>query len=59
MSDTIDRELGDADAPEHLSMGIDPYERNWMRASVLLLVVFFASRWTSGEAPQPGSRPES
>lgn len=27
---------------ERLSMGIDPYERNWMRLSVALLVGFFA-----------------
>ncbi len=26
-----------------LTMGIDPYERNWMRASVLILVVFFTT----------------
>ncbi len=31
-----------------LSMGIDPYERNWMRASVLLLVVFFITVTISG-----------
>lgn len=26
---------------EHLTMGIDPYEKNWMRVSILLLAVFF------------------
>lgn len=26
-----------------LTMGIDPYERNWMRLSIALLVVFFAT----------------
>lgn len=31
-------------------MGIDPYERNWMRLSVLLLVVFFATVSIAGFA---------
>ncbi len=46
--DTADTtgELGD----EHLTMGIDPYERNWMRASVALLVVFFATVSIAGFA---------
>jgi cytochrome c oxidase subunit 2 len=33
---------------EHLSMGIDPYEKNWMRASVILLVIFFATVTVAG-----------
>ncbi len=35
---------------EALTMGIDPYERNWMRLSVLLLVVFFATVSIAGFA---------
>lgn len=33
-----------------LSMGIDPYERNWMRFSAALLVVFFATVSIAGFA---------
>ena len=33
-----------------LTMGIDPYERNWMRLSILLLVVFFATVSIAGFA---------
>lgn len=36
--------------PERLTMGIDPYERNWMRASVLLLTVFFVTVTVAGFA---------
>ncbi len=36
-TDTIERPEADDD---HLTMGIDPWERNWMRFSVVLLVVF-------------------
>lgn len=37
-------------APEEskLEMGIDPYERNWIRLAILLLVVFFAIVSVSG-----------
>ena len=37
-SDTLEREQGPAD--DRLTMGIDPWERNWMRISVILLVAF-------------------
>ena len=33
-----------------LSMGIDPYEKNWMRLSVLLLVIFFVTVSVAGFA---------
>ena len=33
-----------------LEMGIDPFERNWIRVSILLLVVFFATVSISGFA---------
>lgn len=36
--------------PVVLSMGIDPYERNWMRFSVVLLIVFFATIAVAGFA---------
>lgn len=35
---------------EHLTMGIDPFERNWMRVSILLLVVFFVTVSIAGFA---------
>ena len=42
------------DTPEvpddQLTMGIDPFERNWMRFSILLLVAFFATVTISGFA---------
>ena len=34
----------------HLTMGIDPYERNWMRLSVALLVGFFLTVIVAGFA---------
>lgn len=37
------------DEPQ-LDMGIDPFERNWIRLSILLLVVFFATVSISGFA---------
>ena len=37
------------DEPE-LDMGIDPFERNWMRLSIVLLIVFFATVSISGFA---------
>lgn len=33
---------------DHLTMGIDPYERNWMRLSVALLVAFAATVTVAG-----------
>jgi len=39
---------GDDDAK--LTMGIDPYERNWMRLSIALLVVFFVTVSVAGFA---------
>jgi len=38
------------EAATKLTMGIDPYERNWMRASVLLLVFFFGTVCIAGFA---------
>jgi cytochrome c oxidase subunit 2 len=37
-------------APSKESAGIDPYERNWMRFSIVLLVVFFAAVTVAGFA---------
>jgi cytochrome c oxidase subunit 2 len=39
-NDTIERPEGPAD--EKLTMGIDPWEKNWMRVSAALLIVFAA-----------------
>lgn len=36
--------------PEKLTMGIDPWERNWMRFSIALLVVFAAAVTIAGFA---------
>jgi cytochrome c oxidase subunit 2 len=35
---------------EHLTMGIDPWEKNWMRVSILLLVVFAVAITVAGFA---------
>ena len=48
MSDTAGDLEGPAGRPT--SMGIDPYEKNWMRLSILLLVVFFATVSIAGFA---------
>lgn len=45
---TLEREHDPAD--EHLTMGIDPYEKNWMRVSIALLVVFAAAITIAGLA---------
>lgn len=45
---TLEREHDPAD--EHLTMGIDPYEKNWMRVSIALLVVFAAAITIAGFA---------
>lgn len=50
MTDVINESDGAGGSDEHLTMGIDPYERNWMRLSVLLLVVFFATVSVAGFA---------
>lgn len=47
-TDTTDADAGPPES--QLSMGIDPYERNWMRASVLLLVAFAATVTIAGFA---------
>jgi cytochrome c oxidase subunit 2 len=36
--------------PDHLTMGADPYEKNWMRLSVVLLLAFFATVTIAGFA---------
>lgn len=41
VTDAPDRPSGEPPA-ERLTMGIDPYEKNWMRVSILLLAIFFA-----------------
>ena len=51
MTDTIEAPgRGDGEPDEQLTMGIDPWERNWMRFSVILLVVFFAAVTIAGFA---------
>ncbi len=49
---TATTERGDEGPPSEseLSMGIDPYERNWMRFSVAMLVLFFVTVSVSGFA---------
>lgn len=47
-TDTTDADAGPPESK--LSMGIDPYERNWMRASALLLVAFAATITIAGFA---------
>ena len=37
-------------ADDQLTMGIDPYEKNWMRLSVALLTIFFATVSVAGFA---------
>lgn len=48
MSDTLERPSGNAD--EHLTMGIDPWEKNWMRFTIVMLVVFAAAITIAGFA---------
>jgi cytochrome c oxidase subunit 2 len=38
------------ETPPPESMGIDPYEKNWMRLSIVLLVLFFAAITVAGFA---------
>lgn len=45
-ADTVEREQGPID--QRLTMGIDPWEKNWMRASALLLVIFAAAITVAG-----------
>jgi cytochrome c oxidase subunit 2 len=47
-ADTIER--AQEPAGEHLTMGIDPWEKNWMRVSILLLVVFAVAITVAGFA---------
>jgi len=47
-ADTLEREQ--EPAGEHLTMGIDPWEKNWMRVSILLLVVFAVAITVAGFA---------
>jgi len=47
-NDTIERPDGPAE--EKLTMGIDPWEKNWMRVSIALLVVFAAAITIAGFA---------
>ena len=39
-----------AELEEHLTMGIDPWEKNWMRFSVVMLLVFFVAVTVAGFA---------
>ncbi len=48
MSDTLERPP--ADAPEELSMGIDPWEKNWIKISVALLLGFAIAVTVAGFA---------
>ncbi|MDJ0767570.1 MAG: cytochrome c oxidase subunit II [Ilumatobacter sp.] len=52
MTDVLERETGDPGGPDDadLTMGIDPWERNWMLFSVVLLVVFAAAVTIAGFA---------
>lgn len=46
--DTLERDQEPAD--EHLTMGIDPWEKNWMLVSIVLLVAFAAAITVAGFA---------
>lgn len=50
MTDTSDVNPVEPLDESELDMGIDPFERNWIRVSILLLVVFFATVSISGFA---------
>ncbi len=50
MTATDSPQSPESPSSEKLSMGIDPYERNWMVLSVALLVVFFATVSIAGFA---------
>lgn len=50
MTDVINDTDGSGGSDDDLTMGIDPYERNWMRLSVLLLFVFFVTVSVAGFA---------
>ena len=52
MTDTTTPDAADSgpEAAGRLTMGIDPYERNWMRLSVAMLVAFFAIVTVAGFA---------
>jgi len=57
---SIDTEHPDGSTDEELTMGIDPWEKNWMRISIALLVVFAAAvtvaGWSAGfQLPGPES----
>ena len=43
--------------PDHESLGIDPYERNWMRLSIILIVLFGVAIAVAGFALVTGVRP--
>ena len=47
-TDTVERPEGAAD--ENLTIGIDPWEKNWMLISIVLLVVFAAAVTIAGFA---------
>ncbi|MFW2334437.1 cytochrome c oxidase subunit II [Ilumatobacter sp.] len=48
--DTLDESVGDPAIDEQLTMGIDPWERNWMKLTIALLVGFFAAVTVAGFA---------
>lgn len=48
--DTLDESVGDSAIDEQLTMGIDPWERNWMKLTIALLVGFFAAVTVAGFA---------
>lgn len=57
---SVDTERPEGPAEEDLTMGIDPWEKNWMRISIALLVVFAAAvtvaGWSAGfQLPGPES----
>jgi len=50
VSDALDESVGDAPVDDQLTMGIDPWERNWMKLTIALLVGFFAAVTVAGFA---------
>ena len=47
-TDAPDRPAAGEDPAPHLTMGIDPFEKNWMRVSILLLAAFFVTVTVGG-----------
>ena len=47
-TDAPDRPAAEGGPAPRLTMGIDPYEKNWMRVSILLRAAFFVTVTNGG-----------